>query len=254
MAIATQVANARINVLIEKPLSTELAGVRDLQATLEARDVVGAVAYVFRIHPALADMRAALHSRRFGRPLQVIGTVGQHFPTHRPAYREIYYADRRMGGGAIQDGLTHTINAAEWLVGPVDAVTADASHLALPGVEVEDTVHVLARHGPIMACYSLNQHQAPNELTLTIVCERGTVRFDLYRRHWRWMIEPGGEWHDEPITQVERDALFAEQARRFLDVMTRQAKPACSIEEGMQSVRVSLAILRSSESSVWESV
>ena len=48
-------------------------------------------------------------------------------------------------------------------------------------MDVEDTVHVLARHGDVLASYSLNQHQAPNEVTLTVVCERGTVRWEARR-------------------------------------------------------------------------
>jgi predicted dehydrogenase len=51
----------------------------------------------------------------------------------------------------VQDALTHTINAAQWLVGNIDRVVADAAHLALEGVDVEDTVNVLARHGGVLA-------------------------------------------------------------------------------------------------------
>ena len=40
------------------------------------------------------------------------------------------------------------------VVGPVDRVLADAAHQVLPDVEVEDTVHVIARQqgiaGPVM--------------------------------------------------------------------------------------------------------
>ena len=51
----------------------------------------------------------------------------------------------------------------------VERVVADAAHQVLEGVTVEDTVHLLARHGSVMASYSLNQHQAPNEITITVV-------------------------------------------------------------------------------------
>ncbi len=42
-----------------------------------------------------------------------------------------------IGGGAIQDAITHTMNAAEWLVGPIDSLVADARHCVLEGVDVE---------------------------------------------------------------------------------------------------------------------
>jgi predicted dehydrogenase len=198
-------------------------------------------------------MREAIASGRFGNPVQVVGVAGQHFPTYRPAYREIYYASRAAGGGAIQDALTHLINAAEWLVGPVTQLAADAAHLVLPGVDVEDTVHVLARHSKILASYSLNQHQAPNEFSLTVVCERGALRFDPYRAMYHWMTEPGTEWRDEPFPPIERDQLFILQAERFLDSVDG-TPPICSLADGEQTLRVNLGVLASVESHAWVNI
>ena len=117
----------------------------------EQRRATVAVAYVYRSFPALAAMRGALIGGRLGRPVELVAVGGQHFPTYRPAYRQTYYADRATGGGAIQDALTHVLNLGEWLLGPIDRVVADAAHQLLPDVEVEDTVHLLARHGDVPA-------------------------------------------------------------------------------------------------------
>ena len=199
VAIATELAGAGVHVLIEKPLSTSLGGLDRLREVVGSRGVVAGVAYVYRAHPLLRAMREAVLSGRFGRPVEIVVVSGQNFPTYRPAYRTIYYNGGATGGGAIQDALTHLVNAAEWLVGPADRVVADAAHMVLEGVSVEDTVHLLARHGGVLASYTLNQHQAPNETTLTVVCERGTARCEFHANRWRWMTEPGGNWHDEPI-------------------------------------------------------
>src|SRR5262249_52229973 len=158
-----------------------------------------AVAYVYRMNPVLASMGHALTEGRFGKPVQLVAVSGQHFPTFRPAYRTNYYTDRALGGGAIQDALTDLLNAGEWLIGPVDRILADAAHQVLDGVTVEDTVHALTRQGPVMSCYSLNQHQAPNEITITVICDQGTARCELHKNRWRWMSQPEEppRWHDE---------------------------------------------------------
>src|SRR5579871_3969760 len=129
---ATRLVEAGIPVLIEKPLSISLGGVDRLRNAAIERDVTVGVAYVYRSFPVLVSMRDALRSGRFGTPRQLVAVSGQHFPTYRPAYREIYYTDRKLGGGAIQDALTHIINMGEWLVGPVESVVADAAHQVLP--------------------------------------------------------------------------------------------------------------------------
>lgn len=252
--MATRLAEAGVHLLIEKPLSTTLAGLDDLQRTIQRRNVVTAVAYVFRAHPVLRAMKQALDSGRFGAAVQLVAVCGQHFPTYRPAYREIYYKDRATGGGAIQDALTHSINAGEWLVGRVERVTADAAHQVLEGVTVEDTVNLLARQNGALCSYSLNQHQAPNELTLTVICRQGTVRFEAHQQRWRWAVQPDEPWHDEPGPVLARDDMFIAQAHAFLDAVEGRAAPLCTLEDGIQTLQVNLAALESLAGPTWRDV
>lgn len=254
ISMAIQLAEAGVDLLIEKPLSVNLEGIEPLQKLVEQKQLTTAVAYVQRMNPIIAEIRTEIQSGRFGKPVQLTAVCGQHFPFYRPAYRETYYTSRATGGGAIQDALTHLVNAGEWLIGPITQLAADAAHQVLEGVEVEDTVHVISRHGSVQGCYSLNQHQAPNEFTLTIVCERGTARVELHKNRWRWQTEPDGDWHDEPHKPLERDELFVRQAEMFLNALETGSDVACTIEEGLQTLRVNLAILRSTEQRTFEDV
>jgi len=252
--LALAAAQRGIHLLIEKPLSTKLDDVEVLKSEAVKQKLAIAVAYVYRAHPTLGAMREAILSGRFGRPLQIVGIFGQHFPFYRPGYRETYYRDRATGGGAVQDALTHVINMAEWIVGPVENLVADAAHQSLDGVQVEDTVHVITRHGPVLGSYSLNQHQAPNEGLLTIICERGTVRFETHQHRWLWQTDPAGTWQMESAAKLERDTLFIRQAEYFLDAMEGLHPPACSLDEGIQTLRVNLKILSSIDEHRWQTV
>lgn len=252
--MATKVVMQGCHVLIEKPLSTTIDGVEKFMSVVAGKKVVVSVAYVYRMHPALSQMREALRSGRFGKPLQVVAVSGQNFPFYRPAYRETYYTRHDSGGGAIQDALTHVVNAVEWIIGPVDRLVADASHMALTGVSVEDTVNVITRHGDILGSFTLNQHQAPNENTITVVCEKGTVRFEYHEHRWRWLIEPGNAWHDESAGPLERDTLFVRQADHFLDEIKGIKKQVSPLSDAIQTLRVNLAILKSVECRSWETI
>jgi predicted dehydrogenase len=252
--MAIQAAEAGAHLLVEKPLGTNLVGLERLAVIVRQRRLTAAVAYVQRANPIFQAMREAIVAGRFGPPVQVVVVSGQHFPTYRPAYRTIYYRDRATGGGAIQDALTHLVNLAEWLVGPAERVLADASHQVLEGVEVEDTVHLLSRHGPVMASFALNQHQAPNETAVTVVCRRGTARYEPFLNRWRWMDKPEEPWHDQCAEPVERDAMFLRQAESFLAAIDGRAAPLCSLDEGIQSLRVNLAALTSCRSGAWQTI
>jgi predicted dehydrogenase len=252
--MAIRLAEAGIHLLLEKPLSTSLDNIDKLREILQKRKLKSAVAYVMRNNPILRAMRDAVASGRFGRPVELVSVSGQHFPTYRPAYREIYYKDRATGGGAIQDALTHVLNASEWIVGPIERIAVDASHQVLEGTTVEDTVHVMTRHGGVLGSYSLNQYQAPSEMTITVVCDGGTARFEGHLNRWRWMLKPGDPWHDEQFEPIERDVFFINQANAFLDLLEDRAPPLCTLEEGLQTLRVNLAALASADQAKWQTI
>jgi predicted dehydrogenase len=168
--------NAGSHVLIEKPLSHSLAGLPEL---FSARDRAGrqvAVAYVYHVFPFLIAARDFIRSDEFGPVLHATATSGQAFHLLRPAYAQTYYRDRATGGGGIQDALTHVANWMESVIGPTESLLCDCAHLALPSVEVEDTVHVSARHGGVLVNYTLNQFQHPNENTIQFNTARGSVK------------------------------------------------------------------------------
>ncbi|MDA0831706.1 MAG: Gfo/Idh/MocA family oxidoreductase [Planctomycetota bacterium] len=254
VGMAIDLVNAGCHVLMEKPVSTSFDRVDELSQLVEQKKTVFGVAYVLRCHPIIIALREVIQSGRFGKPVELTVVTGQHFPTFRPAYREIYYTNRATGGGCLQDALTHIVNSSEWIVGPITELTADAAHQILEGVTVEDTAHVLARHGNVMSSFAINQHQAPNELTLTIVCERGTVRMESHLNRLRWTAEPNEPWHDEEFPPMERDDMFVTQAQAFLDAVQGKRQPACTLAEGVQTLKVILGALEVLESRTWKAI
>lgn len=251
VSLARRLVAEGCHVLVEKPLSVDLEGIRELGAEADRQGVTVAVGYVYRAHPAVRALREALQSGAYGAPAEVVVTSGQHFPTYRPAYRDVYYADRAQGGGALQDGITHALNAVEWLVGPADGLLADVAHQVLPGVTVDDTVHLLTRHGPVRGSLTFNQYQAPNETTFTVVCPDGTLRCELVPSRLRIMREPDSAWEDREMPVGERDDLFVAQAHAFLDAVEGRADALCTIEEAAQTLGVTLAALQGAETQPW---
>jgi predicted dehydrogenase len=254
VAIAQKALAAGCNLLIEKPLSVSMDGVHELSQEAASKGQIVGVGYVYRAHPALEAMQHAIASGSMGKPVQLVAVCGQHFPTYRPAYRNTYYASRATGGGAIQDALTHIINAGEWLVGPIDRLVADADHTIIDDVTVEDVAHVLARHGNVLASYALNQFQSPNEVTITVVCEHGTARFEYHNHRWRRMLRPDGHWEDEIAQGIERDTAFVRQANSFLDAIERRGALLCDFDAGLQTLRVNLAAIDSVECGTWKDI
>lgn len=246
--IALEALNTGVHVLIEKPLSHALHGVKELLHARDRSQRQAAVAYVFHQFPMLTQARAFLAQETFGPVLQASVSCGQPFHLLRPAYAQTYYSRRESGGGAIQDALTHLANWMESVLGPTESVLCDCAHLALPGVEVEDTVHVAARHpGGKLASYSLNQFQLPNENFVQFNCARGSVRIELHLQRWGTFGagDTAWTWHDAAVT--DRDAHFTAQANAFLDQVEGKPSGLCTLEAAAQTLRFNLAALASAE-------
>lgn len=243
--LAMRALQRNLAVLIEKPLSTGLDRLDELRAEARRTGKFVGVAYVYHFVPAVQAARDFLRTNNLGRILQVSVVAGQHFPTFRPAYRDIYYRDHLTGGGAIQDALTHLANTVEWLIGPTDKLFCEAAHQALEGVNVEDTVSLTAKNGSVLVSYSLNQFQSPNETTLQVHCQGGSVKIAIHKQQWATFPFGAQQWelHSPPVAQ--RDDLFTAQARAFLEGLDGSPNPICTLDEAIQTLRFNLAALQS---------
>ena len=252
VSLAVQALQHGLHVLIEKPLSASFQGVDDLLAVHQRSGRQAAVAYVLHVFPFLVQARDFLRRGELGPVQHVTFTSGQPFHRGRPAhvapYAQTYYRDRATGGGAIQDALTHTANWIESVIGPTDSVLCDCAHQVLPGVTVEDTVNVSARHAGVLVNYTLNQFQAPDESTLQFNTAAGSVKIEYHRQRWGVFREHDSAWtwHEAPVP--ERDAHFIAQANSFLDQIEGQPSRLCSLPAAVQTLRFNLAALASAGS------
>lgn len=245
--MATKSLAAGLHTLIEKPLSQSLEGVAGLVQAHARSGVQAALAYNYHIYPFLSEARDFLLTKELGPIKQVAVFSGQPFHMFRPAYAQTYYREHRTGGGAIQDALTHAANWVESVVGPTKQVFCDCAHLVLPGVEVEDTVHIAARHAGVLAIYALNQFQYPNETTIQFNTALGSVKTELHNQ--RWGIFRAGDkawtWHERAV--ADRDVHSLAQANAFLDQVEGKPAKLCSLSAGLQTLRFNLAALTSAE-------
>lgn len=244
VAHALALAPRAAAVLIEKPLATRIDEALQLRQSPAGKLV--RVAYTFRMHPAVRAVAELVANGELGRLLQVTVVGGQHFPTYRPAYREIYYASRATGGGAVQDAATHVFDLIQHLAGRFDWVFCDWGHQALEGVEVEDTVHLLGRTAgnTVMVSLAESQFMAPNELFIQLNGTQASAQIRLHE-HRYGVHRLAGQWQwSEPLVS-ERDELFRRQAHELLGICAGEPDTLCSLDDALHVLRVNLAALAS---------
>lgn len=248
ISIAETCMEAGLHVLIEKPLATSLEGVDRLLETERKTQRVARVAYVYRSIPAVQRAREIVQSGRLGTIRHVISVSGQNYPSFRPDYRRIYYAKRESGGGAVQDALTHLVHGVEWIMGPITDVACMAYHQSLEGVEVDDTVNLICLHGAgCLTSFALNQFQAPNESRILFHGEKASLSLEIVNQRVGLRGFGDEDWTWEVVPHGERDAMFIAQANGFLDAVEGKPDHLSGIADALQTLKVNLAALKSSD-------
>lgn len=237
LAIGRTITDAGLPLLIEKPLALSVDGVSEWATDTRAGGVPVMVAYPLLCNGLVAELRNRVLDGEIGTPVQLTSLRGAHQPTVRPDYADTYYADLATGGGVVYDILTHSVNMAEWILGPMTEVSADTGNYVLTDVPVPDTVHAIARHGETMAVYSIGHHQELFEFVIAVHGTAGSLRLDLYGGILARSSGPNGNWATVTRSEGPRLRWLSHQARTFLDVAVGAASPPCDLIDGLATVR-----------------
>ena len=193
------------HVLCEKPLAGSMADAHAM-VTLEAdADVVTAVGYTYRRSPAIAAIREHVQGGELGELSLFSGRYWCDYACDPRAPLTWRYKGG-LGSGALGDIGAHVIDAAEYLCGPIVAVSGGAlstqvperplplgavvGHGAAPvgdevgAVENEDTAVFTARFASGLTgtfTVSRTAFGLPNGLGFDVIGLGGRVAFDFHR-------------------------------------------------------------------------
>ena len=149
LQVATALVAVGSHLLIEKPLSHDLAGVEALLHQAHAQGVVLQVGYNLRFLPSLARFRHLVHQGEVGQVLSIRCEIGQYLPTWRPDsdYRQGVSAQGSLGGGVLLE-LSHELDYLRWIFGEVDWVKAYLGRHSQLEIDVEDVAHLILGFSP----------------------------------------------------------------------------------------------------------
>lgn len=125
------------HVIVEKPMTLDLAEARTLVDIASRRHLKLAVCHQKRFMPHLRAARDMMQSGHLGR--LVLGSVSLICNRSDEYYRSAAWRGTwKMDGGAVLNQGIHDVDLLCWLIGGVRSVTGQASRLLRP-IEAEDT-------------------------------------------------------------------------------------------------------------------
>ncbi len=222
-------------ILMEKPL---FAGPHEILPQCPGQVFVG---YNLRYHPVVQQIRRCLSGRKI---FAMQFAVGQYLPQWRPGtdYRQCYSARVAEGGGVLRD-LSHELDLAQWLCGPLTKVSAIISHNANLDIETEDTADILAVGAQ---CPSVTIHLDYQSLfaqrSIIIQADGLSLHGDLIHNTLRTQ-------ECEMPFAVNRDLTYRAQ---WQDILEQEHPIACTLQEALGIVNMIQLIENAAKNQRWE--
>ncbi|GAA1691191.1 Gfo/Idh/MocA family protein [Streptomyces yatensis] len=222
--IGIAMARAGKHIWIEKPVGLTADDARAVAAAVAEAGVQGAVGFNYRNAPAVQTARAMIAAGEIGTVTHARVRLFSDYAAHPEGALTWRYERARGGSGVLGDLASHGVDLARFLLGEIDALTADtavfvperarptgatAGHTRATGgelgpVENEDYVSCLLRfasgaRGVLEACRVSVGEQ--NTYGFEIHGTKGAVFWD-FRRMGELGVSHGTAYQDQPVSTV----------------------------------------------------
>ncbi|MEV6134193.1 Gfo/Idh/MocA family oxidoreductase [Streptomyces violaceusniger] len=222
--IGIAMARAGKHIWIEKPVGLTADDARAVAAAVAEAGVQGAVGFNYRNAPAVQTARAMIAAGEIGTVTHARVRLFSDYAAHPEGALTWRYERARGGSGVLGDLASHGVDLARFLLGEIDALTADtavfvperarptgatAGHTRATGgelgpVENEDYVSCLLRftsgaRGVLEACRVSVGEQ--NTYGFEIHGTKGAVFWD-FRRMGELGVSHGSAYQDQPVSTV----------------------------------------------------
>jgi len=247
--VAIMAAKRGAHILLEKPVSHSMHHVDELLTAVSHSGSEVLVGYQFRYHPSLKKIAELLSAGTIGRPLSVRAQWGEYLPNWHPweNYQQSYSARSDLGGGVILT-LSHPIDYLRWLLGDFQSLWAFSGQLSDLDIDVEDMaeIGILFENGTIGSLH-LDYVQQPPTHNLEIIGTRGVIRWDYYQGDVHVYDGTAKHWNVFSIDSgFVRNDMFLDEMRHFIAVTRGEEESICTLEDGIQALKIALAAVQSS--------
>jgi predicted dehydrogenase len=241
---------AGCDVFIEKPLSDSLAGTTELVRAVEERKRIAMMGYQLRFHPCLRKLTEIVNSGVLGNLLGIRATIGEYLPGWHPYedYRQMYAARADLGGGVVLSQI-HEFDFLYSLFGLPKRVYAIGGHWSELEIDVEDTASILMECSidgrPLPIQLHQDYLQSPPSRQCEVIGERGRAVMDLHALTVTVYTRANATPTVHSFAGFERNQLFVDQTSHFLECVKTRSRPVVDLKDGLQSLRMALAVKRS---------
>ena len=256
---ALPLAEAGVNLLVEKPISASISGVAQLIKAVEKQGSTLLTGYNLRFLPSLQFFRAKLDDGLIGKFLSVRCEMGQYLPSWRPDsnYRTGVSARAELGGGVLLE-LSHELDFLRWIFGEIEWIKATLSRQSALDIDVEDAAHLTLGFAPdaggcqLIGSVNLDFFRHDTTRLCTVIGEKGSLQWNGITGEVMFYKSGANGWTDLAKFSSQRDDSYLAEWKNFLNSVSGHEAPFITGSDGLKVLQIVEAARRSSKSGAKE--
>ncbi len=244
---AIKIAKHGIDIFMEKPVSNRMDGIDELGRIIEENRIILYVGFQMRMHPCITRLKQDIENGAIGKVVSVDCHMGELLTEmHKyEDYRVMNESRADMGGGVVLCQI-HEIDYLYWIFGTPTEIYAVGNKYSDLQIDVEDSVSSLWRYGNEKS-YSITLHQdflqTPPVRKCRVIGTKGQIAIDLLSN--KYSLLQKGIITEENFQDFLRNDMFIKEMEIFLDYVKTRNSQMLSLEDGVGSLRIALAIKKS---------
>lgn len=250
VATAIKLANAGIDLFIEKPLSNSMRGVKTLLALVRKKKLVTLMGCNLRFHPCIQKIKEIISTNEIGKIVSVRVESGSYLPDWHPYedYRLSYASREDLGGGVVLTCI-HEIDYLYWFFGEPKEIFSMTGKYSDLDLSVDDLSCILIRFkNNIIAEIHLDYFQRPDFRSCKIIGTKGTIYWDSDTNTVKLYDARKNKWVQKiKLKNYDRNVMYVREMSHFINCVNNKEKSVNDISQGVKTLEIVLAIKRASK-------
>jgi predicted dehydrogenase len=248
---AIKLANAGVDLFIEKPLSGSLNGIKDLLDIIRKKKLITQMGCQMRFHKCIKKIKELISSNQVGKILSVKVECGSFLPDWHPYedYSKSYAARRDLGGGVVLTCI-HEIDYLYWMFGDVTEVFSITGKFSNLKISTDDlSASVIKFKNNVVAELHLDYFQKPSFRSCKIIGTKGMIYWDSDTNIVKLYDNNKDKWIEIlKWSNYDRNLMYEKEMNHFLTCVKKRKSTINPIQyDGLTTLQIGLAIIKSSK-------
>jgi len=258
--LASHCIAANSHVFIEKPISSDLIGVKDMLKKADTKKLKVAVGYNLRYDPGLKFVKTKLKNLEISSPLSILSEWGHNIALWKPGTNFKNHYILKKGSGIILDD-SHEYDYVRWLLDDdVKSVYCQTRQMRSIKTQTESlAIMTLKFKKGVIANFVMDYIRPNYERRCHIIGEKGDMKWEYVPQYGSWkdysakasstvttsLLDNKGTRRNNFV--VKSNNMYLNEIQDFIHSIIQDKKPHVDGWEGLKTLKIGVTALLSAK-------